>query len=538
MVENGLFREDNEIKKGRVNAVSPSLFNLAENSTTSKLTKIIRANIHAPPEIRNRYSARSERYGAVTELSLHRELSVFEGCARSGHSTGTTVDFYVDENNPGYGLKAGMARCGYKNLNSNLREQIHVPRLEALGQEVGECVEDLLGQVFIVNVPLFDKNGPLRPVLRICLATLILYHPQVAKDCGGGNIICTSLNAAARDARIFDTRFGNISPEALLGEWSKLLANDLEKRRFTVPTVKPELVSMAAAQNQALLMLTEVMKALHNIQQHSSALEYKVATQAAEIASLREEQQKSAFKLKSMKSPEDYSVGRKRAKLSMEQEEHLDKVQPLDLFSAKSVATARKSEANSRNAFEALSGKFSAQKAAAGTVKKTAFLDLLVQHREVLDDKKLHKTPIAPGVDEKSALKYCFELLDYVTKHDDQAKSDLEAFKKSETSKEECLKLGKSLVSKCMEQMLAFEEKEADIEKKTKGKKPNTTYRGIGERVGKHKNALIALEKAKDPGYAVSKQNQELKYLKEVGGPGTPKDNRSMFSFMMRKHAS
>jgi hypothetical protein len=84
-----MFREDNEIKKGRVNAVFPSLFNLAENSTTSKLTKIIRANIHAPPEIRNRYSARSERYGAVTELSLHRELSVFEGCARSGHSTAT-----------------------------------------------------------------------------------------------------------------------------------------------------------------------------------------------------------------------------------------------------------------------------------------------------------------------------------------------------------------------------------------------------------------------------------------------------------------
>jgi hypothetical protein len=38
-----------------------------------------------------------------------------------------------------------------------------------------------------------------------------------------------------------------------------------------------------------------------------------------------------------------------------------------------------------------------------------------------------------------------------------------------------------------MEQMLAFEERQAEVENKTKGKKPNTTYRVTGERVGNHK---------------------------------------------------
>jgi hypothetical protein len=541
MVEHGLLREDKDIRKGRINAVFPSLFNLAESSTTNKLTKIIRANINAKPEIQKRYSARSERYGAVTELALHRELSVFEGCARTGHSTGTTIDSYIDDNNPGYGLKAGMARCGYKNLDCNLKELIHVPRLEALGQEVAGCVEDLLGQVFIVNVPFFDKDGPLRPVLRVCLATLILYHPQVAKDCGGGNIICTSLNSAARDAKIFDVRFGKIAPEALLGHWSKLLAGDLERGRLAVPTtVKPELVSMAAAQNQALVMLGEVMKTLHNLQEHNSALEMKIASQSAEIAFLREEQQKNAFKLHHMKSPEDYTASKKRAKLDVPQQHEEAHMEPLDLFAAKCTEAVMKPVmAATRNLNEAISSVPSTgnKPAASGGTGKTMFVDLLVQHKDVLMD-KVHDTPInRNSVSVASALRYCFELLDYVIKHDDQAKTDYITFRKKETVKEECLKLGKGLVQKCMDQMLLFEGTTPEVENQLKGKKKHTsTYRAIGARVGDHKLASIALEKMKDPNYKVSKEAQELKTKREVGGSSTPSDNRSMTAFLVRKN--
>ncbi|KAG7370269.1 hypothetical protein IV203_028015 [Nitzschia inconspicua] len=124
MVENGLMRTDEEIKRGKVNVVFPSLINRVESSTSRKLTAAIRSTISGPPDVKNRYSALSLRYGAITELAPHRELIVFAGCARSWHSTGTTVNDYIDDNNPAYGLQAGMAWCGYQDLASNLNAKM------------------------------------------------------------------------------------------------------------------------------------------------------------------------------------------------------------------------------------------------------------------------------------------------------------------------------------------------------------------------------------------------------------------------------
>jgi hypothetical protein len=116
-----------------------------------------------------------------------------------------------------------------------------VPRLEALGIEAADCVEKLLREAFIVNVPHFKKgHGKLCAVSRICLASLILYCSMVAKECGGGNVLCTSLNQAARKADIYDSRFGAISREALLFKWSNIIANDLAVRRTSVSAVKPD----------------------------------------------------------------------------------------------------------------------------------------------------------------------------------------------------------------------------------------------------------------------------------------------------------
>jgi hypothetical protein len=106
------------------------------------------------------------------------------------------------------------------------------------------------------------------------------------------------LNSAARDAEIFDARFGRIAHEAILGHWSKLLADALERRHSAVPTaVNPVRYQWQRPQNQALVMLGEVMKALQKLQDHISVLEMKVASQSAEIASFREEQQKICFQI-------------------------------------------------------------------------------------------------------------------------------------------------------------------------------------------------------------------------------------------------
>ncbi|KAG7345613.1 hypothetical protein IV203_033144 [Nitzschia inconspicua] len=350
MVENGLMRTDEEIKPGKVNVVFPSIFNTVESSTSRKLTAAIRSTISGPPDVKNRYSARSLRYGAITELALHRELSVFAGCARSGHSTGTTVDDYIDDNNPAYGLQAGMARCGYQDLASNLKAKIEVPRLEALGVEVAASVDELL----------------------------------------------------TREAQIFDHRYGHTSPEALLGEWSKLITSDLASRRMQTPVINADLVSLAAGLNQALSMLTGLTNQMQSLAQHNENLEKKIATQSSELASLREDSRKSAIKLSVLKTPQH--SGRKRAK---SENTYVDVISPAVLFQSDEVtraaiaaphapAVGKKDPPKPQLTEVLLAARTVQQKTSQPLMQKTDFLDLLLEHRETLYLEKLHETPIAP----------------------------------------------------------------------------------------------------------------------------------------------
>jgi hypothetical protein len=116
--------------------------------------------------------------------------------------------------------------------------------------------------------------------------------------------------------------------------------------------------------------------------------------------------------------------------------------------------------------------------AASGGVQKTLFVDLLVQHRDVLMH-NVHDTPInRNSVSVAPALRYCFELLDYVIKDDDQAKADYITFRNKETVKGKYFKLGKGLVQKCMDQMLLFEGTTPDVEKQIKGKKQHINLQG------------------------------------------------------------
>jgi hypothetical protein len=522
MVENGLMRTERQVGQGRVNAVFPSLFETSEAGTTRKLTRVIRNALCGSSEVKNRYSARSLRYGAMTELALHRELSIFEGCARSGHSTGTTVDDYVDEQNPGYGLKAGMARCGYNNLASNLREKIQVPRLEALGVDVADSADRLLCDTFIVNVPHFKKGeGKLHAVLRVCLASLILYYPDVAKECGGCNVICKSLNNAARNAKVHDSRFGNISPEALLVEWSKIIADDLAKRRMSVSTVNPDLVSIASAQTQLLTMVTELTKQVHSLATRNTDLENKIAAQSSELASLQEASRKSAIEFCTLKTPQQ--GGTKRS-----QDSGHNGLIPTALFGSDGPLPVSSEPPKKRLATDLLKSKKINRER---IVKKADFLDLLVDHKDALFERKIHNTPIASDIAERSALRYCFELLDYVVRHDETAKTSFQIFKKKETSREEYLKLGRSLVDKCMDQLYVFEGKQPEVERKIGGRKHNTSYRGIGERVGAYKNELIKLQKEANPNLQTKKSDQPLKLKSEVQSAGTPPGTRSVASF-------
>ena len=123
-------------------------------------------------------------------------MNLFQACALTGHSTGNSSESYVEKTNIACALKAVKAHSGYKNVNRPSK----VPLLKAIwatNDSIQESVMNFVEKLFMVSVPAFKPRGHLRPVLEICAASLILYHPDVTKKCGTTNIISSTLSEVA-----------------------------------------------------------------------------------------------------------------------------------------------------------------------------------------------------------------------------------------------------------------------------------------------------------------------------------------------------
>ena len=280
--EDGLHREDQDIKRGLQNMVFPVLHLMSLGSVASLLTNTIRDNFpnECPKDMVMSYSSKSCRHGAITECANSGQLTIFDVCGRSGHSTGTTVDTYYDKSNPITGLGAAKARNGYINCNS----KIVLPHLKAIG--VGEStIKRLMDKVFTISVPLFFEDGLLYPILRICLASLILHHCQVSQDLGCTSFIASSLKDRFRQASISDARFPNQSPEQVLVKWSAFIREDMNRRLQDYLEVSPDLASLALGVNSTMKMILEMKSDVSSMVWKQKNLEVQVASLESEMGS-------------------------------------------------------------------------------------------------------------------------------------------------------------------------------------------------------------------------------------------------------------
>jgi hypothetical protein len=87
--DRGLFREAGQ--EAVCDFVFPSLHRFKDGYVAKLLTQHIRDSL--PPSankpIKDSFSAKSCRKGAITQMAMHPDIGIFESCARSGHSTGT-----------------------------------------------------------------------------------------------------------------------------------------------------------------------------------------------------------------------------------------------------------------------------------------------------------------------------------------------------------------------------------------------------------------------------------------------------------------
>jgi hypothetical protein len=176
-----------------------------------------------PPNINQSFTAKSLRKGLIGELILHSDITVFQACARMGHSTNTSIDSYIDATHPAKAIPAINVLAG----KSNIHAHIVLPKLNAIGLLNPAHVDKLVDTLFSVNVPAFDKCGHLRVVLRTGAASLIMHHSQLTRKYPG-NTISSHLYEAASGARIIKPRFLDLSPDLVLDEWSKLVEADFK----------------------------------------------------------------------------------------------------------------------------------------------------------------------------------------------------------------------------------------------------------------------------------------------------------------------
>jgi len=227
---NGLYRTQEQIEKSLSKVVFPSLYNIGDASVAKKLTVGVRKYLPASlrKELRDSFSSRSLRLGPITELTMHLEVTLFQLCARSGHSTGTTVDSYIDKKNVAKTIPAANAL----HQRDRILAKVVVPRLDSLGEDVQEQVKLLMDCMFpVVSIADFHQGQPLYPVLKICVASIIMHNPQVESDCTVQNKVSSMLRHAAEKAKISDTRVPTVlGPQAVLNCWSTTIKKDFEQQ--------------------------------------------------------------------------------------------------------------------------------------------------------------------------------------------------------------------------------------------------------------------------------------------------------------------
>ena len=538
---NGLYRTQEQIEKSLSKVVFPSLYNIGDASVARKLTVGVRKYLPVSlrKELRDSFSSRSLRLGPITELTMHPEVTLFQLCAWSGHSTGTTLDSYIDKKNVAKTIPAANA------LHQRVRvlAKVVVPRLDSLGEDVQEQVKLLMDFMFpVVSIADFHQGQPLYPVLKICVASIIMHNPQVESDCTVQNKVSSMLRHAAEKAKISDTTVPTVlGPQAVLNCWSTTIKKDFEQQLnssaiesiASQPGPMQLVCNLLMENHNELKGVREDLKRLRNemkdVMMESAATIATNVVQKIDIQQLSLRLEKAEKKVALLrtppspqrlpKSPTYHSPAIDPGQGSPEHQSSSESDVYPTLASSAMAHHIPPPPLNLRNSFA--SAKV-ADKNSAGKNKGEGLASVLINMSR---DKQLQNpivnSTIPPDFDKnKSYLRNCLELVEYAGDCD-----DVKTLVNSADGKE-VSDAAHRLESACLKKMLDFEEDVGG------GKPKKALILGLGNRVRAYKKLIGEAMNTKEP------QLMELSELREHQSnqaPGTPKGNKSIATFCVSK---
>ncbi len=301
----GLTRSNDQIRKGQMNCVFPKLQDGSNNNVSKQLKDCIRlslAKIGVPEDICMKYTAKSLRKGMITQIAMASDITLFMVCARTGHSTGFTVDTYLDDMHPLRSLPAANALHG-----NVLNMKPVMPDINAVGEGNRGQVDKLMDELFAVDVPLFQRGGELRIILEHCFAAMVRHLPEMLRLCGGHCLVVSTLFKAADRIGLTDARFPDKVGRLVLLEWARFVADDYKKK-----FLENKLNAMGpSTQDHGVMfkMLSQIADDVSEMKEKNTEQELElanqkaiIACQAKEIESLKAELQKERNRAKNLVS--------------------------------------------------------------------------------------------------------------------------------------------------------------------------------------------------------------------------------------------
>jgi hypothetical protein len=188
------------------------------------LTDLIRE--HTNPVVRDKYSSRSVRKGMTTALQYHvtdAELNIRGGW----QSTSTSTSY--KEANVGLTLPALNAINGW----TDIRSKKWPPRLECFEASTQLKFEQFMAKLFVIHLPAFESCGHLRPLLRTCTASLLMYLEDYEEDYSVRNLLVQRMYSAAEQANAQEP--GCATAIETVRYWGKIIKEDFITRNVDSP---------------------------------------------------------------------------------------------------------------------------------------------------------------------------------------------------------------------------------------------------------------------------------------------------------------
>ncbi len=234
MCEKGLYRTEEQVKKGFEHAVYPSLHDRSDNGVAKLIGNILKKQVANKLgkdwEDLERVTSRGLRSGSISQLSMFPNISVFQATALTGHSIGN-LRSYLDARNIVKALPAANAI----HQNKSLYTESVLPTLQSIKAHPGganeEVFKKLMSSMFTVNIEDFSPGGKHYIILVTCALSLIRHYRNIIKDCGAANVITRKLISHASTVNL--SHLGNpySKPAGCIETWCDLINADILKRQ-------------------------------------------------------------------------------------------------------------------------------------------------------------------------------------------------------------------------------------------------------------------------------------------------------------------